>query len=348
LQNYLYYPNAKEEATVDGVFDPWKFAELKREKFKNIKDSINLTHAADLFGITENDFMKLIDSGSPSLARLTQVTTQLATMDINDPKRQGLIDESSRLVQVHLEFLSNMREGRFDDHITKDSALTTEFSKMDFTMVNLQFPLEGEAFKINKQHKSVRNNAQSNLGIYIEANGPKDKSGNILPKNNGRVEEIFTFVAVPQPITERYGKQIKEDKKWIVISDSGVAFELPSINTIQALVNADGDISQIRAPSKQAATIADFSMPNAELKNHAALAIKYAMEGKLQLNFVRRDNNTGAFIETLDVVRALEDAGRFGKHNRHGYNIKYFGTEPVEGYGTGIVLDTEIGIDTGI
>ena len=334
--------NAKEEATVDGVFDPWKFAELKREKFKNIKDSINLTHAADLFGITENDFMKLIDSGSPSLARLTQVTTQLATMDINDPKRQGLIDESSRLVQVHLEFLSNMREGRFDDYITKDSALTTEFSKMDFTMVNLQFPLEGEAFKINKQHKSVRNNAQSNLGIYIKANGPKDKSGNILPKNNGRVEEIFTFVAVPQPITEIYGKQIKEDKKWIVISDSGVAFELPSINTIQALVNADGDISQIRAPSKQAATIADFSMPNAELKNHAALAIKYAMEGKLQLNFVRRDNNTGAFIETLDVVRALENAGRFGKHNRHGYNIKYFGTEPVEGYGTGIKMEDDI------
>ena len=341
--------NAKEDAMVtnaDGqkVLDPWKFAELKKERFKNIKDSINLTHAAELFGITENDFMKLIDSGSPSLARLTQVTTQLATMDINDPKRRGLIDESARLVNAHIEFLDNMREGLFEKYITKDSALTTEFSKMDFTMVNLQFPVGGEADKINKQHKSVRNNTQSNLGIYM----PKDFQMDKIKENNGRVEEIFTFVAVPQSITERYGKQIKEDKKWIVISDSGVAFELPSINTIQALVNVDGDISQIRAPSKQAATIADFSMPNAELKNHAALAIKYAMEGKLQLNFVRRDNNTGAFIETLDVVRALEDAGRFGKHNRHGYNIKYFGTEPVEGYGTGIVLDTEIGIDTGI
>ena len=32
--------NAKEDATVDGVFDPWKFAELKKERFKNIKDSI--------------------------------------------------------------------------------------------------------------------------------------------------------------------------------------------------------------------------------------------------------------------------------------------------------------------
>ena len=336
--------NAKEDAMVDGVIEPWKFAQLKKERFKNIKDSINLTHAAELFGISENDFMKLIDSGSPSLARLTQVTTQLATMDINDPNRKGLIDESARLVQAHIEFLDNIREGQFEKYITKDSALTTEFSKMDFTMVNLQFPVEGEAFKINKQHKSVRNNTQSNLGIYMPKNFQMDK----ITKNDGRVEEAFTFVAVPQPIAERYGKQIKEDKKWIVVSDSGVAFELPSINTIQALVNANGDISQIRAPSKQAATIADFSMPNAELKNHAALAIKYAMEGKLQLTFVRRDNNTGAFIENLDYVRALENAGRFGKHNRHGYNIKYFGTEPVTGYGAGIEFeDPEIGIDTG-
>ena len=105
------------------------------------------------------------------------------------------------------------------------------------------------------------------------------------------------------------------------------------------MVNANGDISQIRAPGKQAATIADFSMPNAELKNHAALAIKYAMEGKLQLTFVRRDNNTGAFIENLDYVKALENAGRFGKHNRDGYNIEYFGTKPVEGYGTGIEFE---------
>ena len=336
--------NAKEDAMVDGVLEPWKFAQLKKERFKNIKDSINLTHEAELFGISENDFMKLIDSGSPSLARLTQVTTQLATMDINDPNRKGLIDESARLVQAHIEFLDNIREGQFEKYITKDSALTTEFSKMDFTMVNLQFPVEGEAFKINKQHKSVRNNTQSNLGIYMPKNFQMDK----ITKNDGRVEEAFTFVAVPQPIAERYGKQIKEDKKWIVVSDSGVAFELPSINTIQALVNANGDISQIRAPSKQAATIADFSMPNAELKNHAALAIKYAMEGKLQLTFVRRDNNTGAFIENLDYVRALENAGRFGKHNRHGYNIKYFGTEPVTGYGAGIEFeDPEIGIDTG-
>ena len=179
--------NAKEDAMVDGVFDPWKFSELKRERFKNIKDSINLTHAADLFGISENDFMKLIDSGSPSLARLAQVTTQLATMDINDPNRKGLIDESARLVQAHIEFLDNIREGQFEKYITKDSALTTEFSKMDFTMVNLQFPVEGEAFKINKQHKSVRNNTQSNLGIYMKANGPKDTSGNILSENDGDI-----------------------------------------------------------------------------------------------------------------------------------------------------------------
>ena len=46
--------------------------------------------------------------------------------------------------------------------------------------------------------------------------------------------------------------------------------------------------------------------------------------------------------QNLDYVKALEGAGRFGKHNRHGYNIKYFGTEPVEGYGTGIKIEDDV------
>ena len=37
--------------------------------------------------------------------------------------------------------------------------------------------------------------------------------------------------------------------------------------------------------------IDDFNMPNEALKLHAAKAIKYAMEGKLQLTFVRKSGN---------------------------------------------------------
>jgi len=162
--------NAKADATIDGVFDPWKFAEIKREKFDQVKDSINITNAAELFGISENDFMKLIDSGSPSLSRLAQVTTQLATMDINDPNRQALINESARLLNAHIEFLDNMKAGLVDKYVTKDSAQTKELPKIAMTIMNANFSGEGEAYKLHKQHVAVLENPKSHIGISMPKN----------------------------------------------------------------------------------------------------------------------------------------------------------------------------------
>ena len=318
--------NAKADATTNGVFDPWKFAEIKREKFNQVKDSINMTNAAELFGINENDFMKLIDSGSPSLARLTQVTTQLATMDINDPNRQALINESARLVNAHIEFLDNMKAGLVDKYVTKDSAQTKELPKIAMTIMNANFSGEGEAYKLHKQHVAVLENPTSNIGISM----PENFQSNIIEGNDGRNAEQFTFVAVAQdPNTPN----ISKNKKWLVVSNTGIVFELPSIAAIRDLDGAQGDVTKIRKPSTWAATIDDFNMPNEALKLHAAKAIKYAMEGKLQLTFVRKSGNY--FIEDNNYVKALEKAAAFGKNNQTGLNIEYFGTTPVEGYGTG-------------
>ena len=318
--------NAKADATTNGVFDPWKFAEIKREKFNQVKDSINMTNAAELFGISENDFMKLIDSGSPSLARLTQVTTQLATMDINDPNRQALINESARLVNAHIEFLDNMKAGLVDKYVTKDSAQTKELPKIAMTIMNANFSGEGEAYKLHKQHVAVLENPTSNIGISM----PENFQSNIIEGNDGRNAEQFTFVAVAQdPNTPN----ISKNKKWLVVSNTGIVFELPSIAAIRDLDGAQGDVTKIRKPSTWAATIDDFNMPNEALKLHAAKAIKYAMEGKLQLTFVRKSGNY--FIEDNNYVKALEKAAAFGKNNETGHNIEYFGTTPVEGYGTG-------------
>ena len=327
--------NAKADATTDGVFDPWKFAEIKRERFNQVRDSINITNAAGLFGISENDFMKLIDSGSPSLARLTQITTQLATMDINDPNRQALINESGRLVQAHIEFLDNMKAGLVDKYVTQDSAQTKELPKIAMTIMNANFSGEGEAYKIHKQHVAVLENPTSNIGISM----PENFQSNIIEGNDGRNAEQFTFVAVAQdPNTPN----ISKNKKWLVVSNTGIVFELPSIAAIRDLDGAQGDVSKIRAPNKWAATIDDFNMPNEALKLHAAKAIKYAMEGKLQLTFVRKSGNY--FIEDNNYVKALEEAAAFGKNNRNGYNIEYFGTKPVEGYGTGqAIKDVDLG-----
>jgi len=324
--------NAKEEAVVDGVFDPNEFSKLKEDKFNEIKDSLNMGGALDLFGINENEFMKLVTSGSPSLARLTQVTTQLATMSPTDPKYQDLVNESAGLIRSHLKHLELVKENMISSYVTKDSVLTKPLAQLAHSIDVNDFG--DEAYKIHTQRKKVLANKKSVLGFHM----PENFQAHIIPGNEGRLSETFAFVTVIQAPVERYGKEQTLNKKWVLASSSGVKFELPSIMTIKALVDANGDISKIRAPSDLPATIDDFNMPSDELKKYAALAIKYAMEGKLKLNFVRRDNS-GTWVRDDTYVKALEQAGAFGKNNESGYNIKYFGQEPVTGYGVGIPFE---------
>ena len=333
--------NARNDSIIDGVFDPNEFSKLKEDKFNEIKDSLNMGGALDLFGINESEFMKLVTSGSPSLSRLTQVTTQLATMSPTDPKYQELVNESAGLIRSHLNHLERVKENMISSYVTKDSTLTKPLAQLAHSIDVNDFG--DEAYKIHTQRKKVLADKESVLGFHM----PENFQAHIIPGNEGRLSETFAFVTVIQAPVERYGKEQTLNKKWVLASSSGVKFELPSIMTIKALIDADGDISKIRAPSDLPATIDDFNMPSRELKKYAALAIKYAMEGKLKLNFVRRDNS-GAWVRDDTYVKALEQAGAFGKNNKSGYNIKYFGQEPVTGYGTGILLDTEIDIDTGI
>jgi len=324
--------NARNDSMIDGNFDPNEFAKLKEDKFNEIKDSLNLGGALDLFDINENEFMKLVTSGSPSLSRLTQVTTQLATMSPTDPKYQDLVNESAGLIRSHLKHLELVKENMISSYVTKDSTLTKPLAQLAHSIDVNDFG--DESYKIHIQRKKVLADKESVLGFHM----PENFQAHIIPGNEGRLSETFAFVTVIQAPVERYGKEQTLNKKWVLASSSGVKFELPAINTIKALVDAKGDISKIRKPSDLPATINDFNMPSDELKKYAALAIKYAMEGKLKLNFVRRDNS-GTWVRDDTYVKALEQAGAFGKNNESGYNIKYFGQEPVTGYGVGIPFE---------
>ena len=103
--------NARNDATVDGVFDSWKFAELKMERFNAIKDELDMMGAARLFGLDENQFLKLVESGSPSLAVLTSTATALATMDPSSPEYQETLMRNKNALASHVQFLSDMSEG---------------------------------------------------------------------------------------------------------------------------------------------------------------------------------------------------------------------------------------------
>ena len=328
--------NARNDATVDGVFDSWKFAELKMERFNAIKDELDMMGAARLFSLDENQFLKLVESGSPSLAVLTSTATTLATMDPSSPEYQETLMRNKNALASHVQFLSDMSEGMVKKYLDKDSALTTEPTKIAMTVIQGNF--RKDAFKINKAHRNVLSNPNSVIGISLKENAAAMK----IPGNEGRNAEQFTFVSVPQGL-DAQGNALP--MKWVVVSNTGVTFEMPNIGSIAGAtrnkyISTEGSIpsgginyqgiqlfqktvSQEYGQSGTS-TIDDFNAPSAELKAQAIAAIKLAMEGYLKLNFVRNDGS-GKFIQDSGYVQQLENAGIFGKNTRTGQNIKYFG-----------------------
>ena len=328
--------NARNDATVDGVFDSWKFAELKMERFNAIKDELDMMGAARLFGLDENQFLKLVEAGSPSLAVLTSTATALATMDPSSPEYQQKLMENKNAIASHVQFLSDMSEGMVKKYLDKDSALTTEPTKIAMTVIQGNF--RKDAFKINKAHRNVLSNPNSVIGISLKENAAAMK----IPGNEGRNAEQFTFVSVPQGL-DAEGNALP--MKWVVVSNTGVTFEMPNIGSIagatrnkyistEGSIPSDGinyqgiqlfqkTVSQEYGQSGTS-TIDNFNAPSAELKAQAIAAIKLAMEGHLKLNFVRNDGS-GNFIQDSGYVQQLEEAGIFGKNTRTGENIKYFG-----------------------
>ena len=328
--------NARNDATVDGVFDSWKFAELKMERFNAIKDELDMMGAARLFGLDENQFLKLVESGSPSLAVLTSTATALATMDPSSPEYQETLMRNKNALASHVQFLSDMSEGMVKKYLDKDSALTTEPTKIAMTVIQGNF--RKDAFKINKAHRNVLSNPNSIIGVSLKENAAAMK----IPGNEGRNAEQFTFVSVPQGL-DAEGNALP--MKWVVVSNTGVTFEMPNIGSIanatrNKYISTEGNIpsggvnyqgiqlfqktvSQEYGQSGTS-TIDDFNAPSAELKAQAIAAIKLAMEGHLKLNFVRNDGS-GKFIQDSGYVQQLEEAGIFGKTTRTGENIKYFG-----------------------
>ena len=328
--------NARNDATVDGVFDSWKFAELKMERFNAIKDELDMMGAARLFGLDENQFLKLVEAGSPSLAVLTSTATTLATMDPSSPEYQQKLMENKNAIASHVQFLSDMSEGMVKKYLDKDSALTTEPTKIMMTVIQGNF--RKDAFKINKAHRNVLSNPNSVIGISLKENAAAMK----IPGNEGRNAEQFTFVSVPQGL-DAEGNALP--MKWVVVSNTGVTFEMPNIGSIAGAtrnkyISTEGSIpsgginyqgiqlfqktvSQEYGQSGTS-TIDNFNAPSAELKAQAIAAIKLAMEGYLKLNFVRNDGS-GKFIQDSGYVQQLENAGIFGKNTRTGQNIKYFG-----------------------
>jgi len=57
--------------------------------------------------------------------------------------------------------------------------------------------------------------------------------------------------------------------------------------------------------------------------SYAMTVIKYAMEEKLKLKFVSKSGDQ--YIEDSRYIKAMENAGLFGKNTTSGMPVKYFG-----------------------
>ena len=334
--------NARKDSFVDGNFNSWKFAELKEERFNAIKDELDLIGAAGLFGLKTDQFLKLVESGSPSLNTLQSTATALAAMNPSDPDfdqaaYQELLQRNKNALTSHIRFLDAMSEGTVKEYLAKDSALTTIPTKISMSIIQSNF--RKKAFEINKAHNIVLNNPDSLLGLSLVKNAAAMK----IPGNEGRVAEQFTFVTVPQGLDEQ---GIALPKKWVAVSSTGVTFELPNIGSIADATRRKYMAIEGNVPSEGveyqgiqlfqkvhkygasgASTVDNFGWSpkgDPELKAQADAAIRLAMEGHLKLNFIRKDKS-GNFIQDSNYVKDLENAGLFGKTPRTGENIKYFG-----------------------
>ena len=322
--------NARKDATdANGVFDPWKFDELRKDRFEAIKDSVDITNAAALFGIKEEDFMRLVTAESPILKNITTMSSQLSNPNLPIEERNAIVQNVGNAIIQHIDFLNNTQEGLFEKVITKESIGTKEGESLAKTVLKANFA--DDAYKIHDGHVTILNKANisavggttSNLGVILPANAASTK----IPENDGRVQETFSFVSVPQGMEDG----VALPKKWLAVSNTGIMFELPGASAIE-------NIERRKAIPKEKgrgvpyakgilpvglATVENFAAPNAELKAHAMTVIKYAMEGKLKLKFVSKSGDQ--YIEDSRAVKALESAGVFGKNSTSGMPVKYFG-----------------------
>jgi hypothetical protein len=320
------------------------FAELKDQKFKQVRDQLDLEGAALLLGFENvNQFLKLVESGSPSLAILKSTSLQIAEMDPSKPNfdhalYNELLQRNKNAISSHVQFLSAMSRGQVGDYLSKDSTLTTLPTKV--IMGIMQHNFRKDVFKINKVFREVKQNPKSYKGISFTDNGEWTRK---IPGYEGRIGETFTFITVPQGL-DAEGNALP--KKWIIASDLGVNFELPNIGSIanatrtkylniKGNIPSGGDTYQgIKLFQKVqkygqpgTSTIDDFIWDpegNPELKAQAKAAIQLAMEGYLKLRFVKNDGSNN-FIQDSTYVKELEDKGIFGTSTRSGHKIKYFG-----------------------
>tara|TARA_Y100000310_G_scaffold48073_1_gene44618 strand:+ start:67 stop:1728 length:1662 start_codon:yes stop_codon:yes gene_type:complete len=305
--------------------------EKEMTKIQNSKNPIDVAGLAFRFGLDETGFRQLTTTDSPHLAGLTQILARIKGLkpdEIGGADFTDLANKSKELLVAHFGYIKDIQEAVGDKSYTEfppdAKAMSIAVKTHIENIVNNVGGNKENSLEIAKNHNQLlTSNGASGFGIYLNAD-----SG-----DKGRVEESFTFMLVPDPdkkFSPEEGKPVTQPMKWIVMSSTGVMFELPGKLALQYI--QDENYFGYRQD------LANNVMFNPEtqreeLKEHLRLIIKAAMENKIKLN-----------IANPKWVEYLEEKGIFGRDPITGTNLKYFGkTSWVKPGDTGVITE-----DTGI
>ena len=287
---------------------------------------------------------------SSSLAQIASIVNQEGGVQSAEFKdlAQNISDNTTR----HFEYIKNIKKSITEKQysgidVPEDTSAAALYSKLKIeqSFINLANGDEKvgkeNAFKVSRVHKNISKNPESTkmpiedggtFGVHInksprekfEGETPEDYIIRTESKEYGRIGESFTFMLEPNTETtfkadealSGGGEQTIKPKKWVAVSETGVMFDIPSIEDLEAAQAGDDSKTLGRT---YAANLNDFDRTNKgreELRAHLEAVITAAMENKLDLSKRFKD---------LEYIKLLESQGVFGTHPETGTNVSYFG-----------------------
>ena len=326
--------NARNDSMKDGVLDLYEFNKLREDNFNEIQkgpNRINMDALPGLLGIDSTTLNRIIAEDSPFLSALSGSLTQISGIvnkegGIQSDEFKDLAATISGLMTSHFDYTKNIKKAIMEKEYTDiqipgDTTAAALASKLK---LESQLPDgKNNAYKLSRIHNKVSQNPEltriaigkgGTFGVYLN----KDAGGQI----DGRIQESFTFMLVPSEETTfsaeegEFGGQVIKPAKWVAVSNTGIIFDMPSIEDLVAAQAGDDSKTLGRT---YAANLNDFDKTDegrTALREHAKAVIQAAMEGKLDLTKRFWDPN---------YIRLLESQGVFGKDPNNFENISYFG-----------------------
>lgn len=305
---------------------------------------------SNTFGRILTDDSPYLAALSSSVAKISGIVGQEG--GVQTAEFRDLADLIKNYTVKHYEYVKGIQKAITEKQysgidVPEDTSAAALYSKLKIEHSLIKLANNDEkvgkqnAFVLSRVHKKISKNPESTkmpiedggtFGVHInksprekfEGETQEDYIIRTESKEYGRIGESFTFMLEPNTETtfkaddalSGGGEQTIKPKKWVAVSNTGVMFDIPSIEDLVAAQAGDDSKTLGRT---YAANLNDFDRTNEgreELRAHLEAVIAAAMENKLDLSKRFKD---------LEYIKLLESQGVFGTNPETGTNVSYFG-----------------------